>query len=480
MVAQQEEIKDDNYQPTFRPATDVFKMFSLSKFPYSSRISFLPLIKYWESKLNSKNISERLIAAAINKLLKEKGDTFRNPIEDMNEFHGMESLVQLLISIYIPYQDQDTLLRITGPFNTLPFYHSKTLSDLLGQASIQTSLDKTPEKINHLILYRAGCMILNQFYGQQLKLDIPYTFSVKQEEPALELHYQTYIDSRFAEVKKLKPLKRLTNAQIHDLLSNVDDMNLWLKHLPPANFEFQGIFCTILIDASESETLSRIKDKLLQRDALISEEKVQLLQNDLCTFFKQPDLKLGVCTVDRLKMKGLNKKYGIKHGLVNNKFPDLLSSKVQDSIYEKAVQSKDFVIIEDLRQYPNPTSVESELLMQGIRNILVAPLKNTNKEVIGLLELANPKPFMLNSLSAVKLKGILSLFDVAIERSQAEIVNQLEAIIRKHFTSIHPSVEWAFVKRAFQILGQKKEKPQARKIILFLEIITHFMPRQIS
>lgn len=437
------------------PPTDIFKMFGLAAFPYSSKISFLPLIDYWQKKLGSNLQMERLIAHKIEGLMNIKGKALLEPLQDLTPLEGLEDLIELLISPFFPYQDGNALLRMTGPFNTLPFYHTERLGGLLKRASFQGNLDKTSDKINTMITYRAGCMILNQFYGQKLQLDTPYVFSIKDKETQLNKHFRAEINSRFAEVVKLKPLKRLSDTQIHELLSNVEDIELWLKYLPPSNFEFQGVFCTQLTDATHSETLSRLKDKLLQKDALLSKSKVSELEIELCSFFVQPNLRLGVCTINQHKVSRFHKKYGIKYGLINDKYSNLLSKKFEHSIYQKVIENNDFLVIEDLTKYPNPTELELELLSRGIKNILVTPLMNESKEVIGLFELASPIPCQLNSLSAIKLQGILPLFNVAIERSQVEIFNQLEAIVRTNFTSIHPSVEWAFVDKAYQIFKQK-------------------------
>ena len=427
----------------------------MAEFPYPSKISFLPLINHWEGKLNSKDRVERLVAEEIDKLMKIHGAPLRELIEELEVLAGLEELVELLISLFIPFHDKKAFLRITGPFNTLPFYHSIALQKLLSNNQLKLNIDQASDKVNQFIIYRAGCLILNQHYGQELRFETPYIFTIQEKGSGLERHFKAKIDSRFSEAIPLKPLKKLSNKEIQELLNNVEDSALWLRQLPPANFEFQGIFCTLLTDTSIPETLSRLKEKLLQRDALLSEERIGLLEQELRTYFKQVNLRLGVCTVDYLKMNGRNKQYGIKHGLISDKYPQLLKPKHQQSIYSKVAETGKFIVQEDLTQYPDPTSLEKELLARGIRSILVAPLVNKDQQVIGLMELGSPEPHQLNSLSVLQLKEIISLFNVAIERSHTEIINQIEAVIRENFTSIHPSVEWAFVEKAMQMIDEQ-------------------------
>ena len=248
MIAQDEKVKAPPQKANhkFTETTDIFKMFNLRPFPYQAKISFVPLINYWEDKLETGSKVEQLIAGTIHEQLEDKGAILKQPIEDLSCLEGLEELISLLTSVYFPHLDQEALVRLSSPFNTLPFYHSPALNAILKQNTITTNIDKNPERVYQYIIYRTGCMILDQFYGQHLQFDVPYIFSVNKGGVRLKNHYQTEIDSRFAEVKKLKRLKKLSEDQIQELLSNVEDTDLWLKYLPPTHFEFQGIFCTLL------------------------------------------------------------------------------------------------------------------------------------------------------------------------------------------------------------------------------------------
>ena len=443
----------------FGPVTNVFKLFGISQFPYKSKISFLPLIRYWEQQLKSDNRVDRLIAQEIKTCLDKDAAVLKKPIDKLEALQDHEYLIALLTSVYSPYNDVNDLLRLSGPFNTLPFYHSPALKTLLQQNLIASNLDKDRHRVFQFITYRAGCLILNRFYKQQLKeLDPHYIFSVKNKDSELIKYFRAQVDSRFIDVKKCKPLKRLTKATIHQMLSNIEDVDLWLKHLPPDNFEFQGINGTLLVDATIPETLSRLKNFLLDKDALVSADKIAVLKENLCTFFNQSGLQLGVCSLDTSKTDSLGKKYGIKHSLLSHKFSNLFAAKNKGSIYDQAIQRNDFVVVEDLAKLTSPKPAEAALLSKGIHNIIIAPLHNRHRKIIGLLELGSPDPYSLNSYSVLKLKGIISLFGVALERSMEEVDNQIEAIIRDQFTSIHPSVEWVFLRSAFETFhGEGKE-----------------------
>jgi hypothetical protein len=114
------------------------------------------------------------------------------------------------------------------------------------------------------------------------------------------------------------------------------------------------------------------------------------------------------------------------------------------------------LIIEDLTTYPRRSAIEQEILQQGIRNIVVAPLY-CQDELMGVLQLGSPHPGDLHALNAIKLRDVLPLFSMAIKRSMDELNTRLQAIIKDQCTAIHPVVEWRFRQAALRWIQQRKD-----------------------
>jgi len=113
------------------------------------------------------------------------------------------------------------------------------------------------------------------------------------------------------------------------------------------------------------------------------------------------------------------------------------------------------VAIEDLTRYPAITSVEREIINQGIKSLLIAPLYHEN-QLIGILEIGSPNPGDINALNVLKLDEVLALFAVAISRSMSELNDRIEAVIKEKCTAIHPSVEWRFRRAALDYLEHRR------------------------
>ena len=107
-------------------------------------------------------------------------------------------------------------------------------------------------------------------------------------------HYKSQVDLEFLKVVPIKPLQEISQEQINKMLKNIYDVDFWLKMLPPENFEFRGVAMERLIDITEEETLSQMKYKLLEKDAIVRPENVKELERDLKTYFGISDLRMGI------------------------------------------------------------------------------------------------------------------------------------------------------------------------------------------
>ncbi len=76
------------------------------------------------------------------------------------------------------------------------------------------------------------------------------------------------------------------------------------------------------------------------------------------------------------------------------------------------------------------------------------------------MELVSKNKYELNSINAYKLKDIIPVLKVALQRYTEEFQNKLESIIQKNYTSIHPTVEWRFYEEAekYYYESEKRDK----------------------
>ncbi|MCB9301327.1 MAG: GAF domain-containing protein [Lewinellaceae bacterium] len=450
---------NDRQAPMTKEA-ELMEQMGIRTIPFRARLSFEPLIREIEERAGDKSSALGAMARLVLKRL-EAAPALRQPIDDMQVMEENRELVSLMMAMIVPPALKRKLLaKVSAPFGLSPVYCTPALGELMQTQKVNYIFNASNNIIYCAMIVNASSLILNKFYNKALDVEPPFAVSIKLPGETLERHYKMELDSQYVDIKLLKPLKPLSTEQINRMLSNIYDTDLWLQYLPPENFEFQGFVVGTLIDITAEEALSRLKYSLLERDAVIDEANISKLQQLVRNYLNLPDLRLGLTAIDYPLENAAPHKYKIRFDFLAQRELALLAAKNKNSIYDKVCRYKEVLLIEDLEAVNNPTPIEKELLEEGIRSIIVAPLFNKDKQVIGLLEIGSPQPFELHSFVELKFKELTSLFSMAVERSRDEIDNRIEAIIREQYTAVHPSVEWKFIEASHNLLEKREKDPK--------------------
>ncbi len=446
---------DKSITGKFQLIKDVYELFEIEYFPYKAKLSFLPLIQYWKNQLDNEDAVISMVAKEIRKMLDDAPE-FYHPIEEYSLLKTHEQLVEMLISCFLPASlHSEKYMRISGPFNIYPFYQTSGITQLLTTGGNSFTLNRTSSNVHGLIILRACLVILNKFYNQQIQINPPYIFSVSQPKSDVKRHFQTDIETRFTDVIALKPIPKLSSGDIRSLMKNLENEDKWLEYFPPDHFEFHGVISTRLIDVTENESLSQLKFSLLEHNSLTSELKLRQLEYKLCSYLGNPHLSLGITAFDFPLTHKKVYKHRLNQGLLSNNDSTFFEETFPQSIYEKTCEQGEYMVVEDIQRAEGKSTIQHALLKQGIKSLIIAPLKDKNNKIVGLLEVGAPEALELNSLTKLKLQEIVPLFSMAVERNREEIDSQIDAIIRQEYTAIHPTVSWKFEEVAFEIYKRR-------------------------
>ncbi len=471
LYARTEQKKKQPLGDEFFKRKSIYELFGFPAFPYQCHLSFEPLIRFWEEQVHSSDESIKIIAREIHRRLKSSPE-LHAIIKDINTLNNHPALVDLLISGFLPgILEGHALARISSPFNTLCFYETPEIAEMVFDETTSYHFPEGPNNaISQLIVY-AGNLILNRCYQVPFAVSSSFPFSVAYENTPIQKHFKGEINLEFVDVEVEGPLPDLSDRQIKQLRRNFDDINPWLETFPPDKYSFVGVGLTTLFDSTEIHTISQLELSLLERNALLEKNKIKGLQNLLCSFFQLSDLKLGISAINYPNPNTVPK-YPLQHFLLQDYIPNHFIEEIAGSIYEDALFNKEIILIEDLQALPNQSSVIESLIDAGFRSLLIAPLLNQHDQIIGLLELGSPHVDEISQLIKLRIKEFTGLFGIAVERVRKEIDNHVDAIIRKEFTSIHPSVEWRFEENALKLMGQMQsdDKPTTMEPIIFKDI----------
>lgn len=440
---------------------DAYEKMGIRSIPYQSQLSLRPLIRLIESKLESADEGEAFLARLVMDQL-EKSPQFQDKNLDCSNMAANQGMIEMMsLFVLAPALRNRQYTKLMAPFDMVPFYLTPALKKLMSENEVNFILADSPDKMATGAIIRACGFILNRFYDLNLAIDSPVSISITNYKTGQSRYFKIELNFDFVEIKKLKPLKKLSEEQIHDLYSNIFDVDLWLQYLPADAFAFEGFVVANLIDITQEEASSRLKHALLEPRALTDPEHIQKLETILKQFFNMQDLKMGLTAIDYPKANATDHPYKIRFDFLADEVECLLDESFAQSVYDKACRYGEVILIEDLKAVSAKTPIEQKLLAKGFRSILVAPLFNSGR-VIGLLEIGSPRPFALNSFTESRFKDLVGLFAMSVARSRDEMDNRIEAIMRDQFTALHPSVTWRFTKAAFNLLEKRETNPRAQ------------------
>ena len=452
-------------------------------FPFRSVVSLKPLIDAWRAAAEAggdggaqaafhATVAARLDAAPELEALA--------PSPDVLEAH--RDLVDLLMSAVFPRARETSVSAAAfAPYQTdRPLYATPAFLRLIGD--IEADFARGPfagQKVVDEEAYRAGRAlhayhgILSAFYGVETDFTASLTIRRPDAETGLPRYYRLAFEADYTRFDADGRPPELAPEDVRRLLAEPLNLALWRALLPPEHFTVYGFFILTATDVTDQHVLSLLKDDLLESDALATAGDVADLQGRLRTLLRLSDLELGLICLERDDVGAVAgaEPYGRSLLLSDGAMPPCPDRA--RSTYAQMFESGRPVVEADLGACPSCTAFERRLLEQGLRSVLLAPL-HAGGRFVGLMELASPRANVLSALSALKLTDVYPLFATALQRSLREREDHIQALIKRHYTAIHPVVEWRFREAARDYLEREAEgaaaEPPPIEPIVFEEV----------
>ncbi|TDI77289.1 MAG: GAF domain-containing protein [Bacteroidetes bacterium] len=434
------------------------------RFPFNRHISLKKLIDSWkelareESGLISKTARTVLdVAKSIPELLGDGVST------DLLKKHP-EELGVLLSSVIPVGRSGSAITAVMPPFDLTWFYSTpkfdeldlitKFLSDNRAHGcdlSVEDMLTQKTLSAYHLI----GEM----FYGLKVRVDRPFYIRVPVDDTTLRKYYQIDIDPTYVDIRPPDNLPELTADELSLLKSEPENLELWSRLLPPDNFEFVGFVIMNAVDVTDQAALSQIRDVLLNKDSLLSERNLLDLQALVRDMLQIPDLDLGLIAVDTSRPGCLPSAKSIGRSLlIGDDLPACVDG--EKSHYARALKNGEPEFIHDLEKAEVKTQYERTLISKGYRSGLITPLIIGGKP-IGILELLSKEVGRIGQNEFRRAKEFMSIFASGLQRQVDEQEDRVEAVIKRQYTAIHPSVEWRFREAAQRFISAREKSPKA-------------------
>lgn len=447
---------------------------SIDTFPFKVRCNILPLIEEWEKLAAGGDGPQETFARSVLKQVKKAPEISTNNL-NLKTVEKHRDLINLLFAgIFSPFMVKNGIAGANVPYKMDMLYATPQFAKLLGltrKELLQSVFDDSRENYYGPVLH-VYSIILKQFYDLDITFDIP-VFNIKRtdEETGLVKYYRMKTDIRYIKINPRGKVKKLTAEERNMIKENYFDLKIWMKIIPPENFELEGFGMFTVHEDTLQQSTTAIQNKLLEKESIIKPGKFAKIEKRMQSLLGIPHLRTGIAVFNEDP-----KSFVLFRNTWITVLKDstLLCSKYQKSVYEKAAQNGNAVVIPDLTEIDEKTVIEEQLIKEGHRSIMVLPLHYEN-ELVGLVELVSPEPGAFSTGTLVKLHPVMSAFGIAAKRQAIDLENRIKAKIQEDFTAIHPSVEWKFEQMAtdqlnLELTGQKAKKKQ----IIFRDVYPLF------
>jgi len=430
--------------------------------PFKTIISFHKLIESFE-EIALSNVDYRAnYAKAILKQI-EPIPELRTGIENFDIIKNNEAVIKYLLADLFPTAlTNNEIKAVTIPFQNLSFNYTERFKKILSNAGSEFDME-IRDFDDHQFYINNCCLILSSYYKQHIDFNKPFFYDIPDEE-GVEKHYRILYNADFMEIIPTENSLHLTQDDIDLLLDNYNNIELWKTKFPKGSWTLKGFGIVSLFDATTESAISNLKSNLLKPDSK-SVATDEIVANIFKSIFKIPDLRVGFIVYNPEEEKF------IRPMKFETQLQSFLLSKDQEvecknaffgCSFEKLLDNKEPLVISNVKKFIEESDnkkLGEHLLKQGIMSCVFAPIIKDG-HLLGVVELVSSTLRGLNSVNATKLELVLPYLTDTIDRYNTDMQHQIEAIIQREYTTIHPSVYWKFKRESqnyFQNINHTKD-----------------------
>ncbi|WP_077401206.1 GAF domain-containing protein [Cellulophaga omnivescoria] len=436
--------------------------------PLKSLVSFDKLLKQYDKMAVGNDVFLAQKARFILNYQKPYPE-LREGFTDLNLLEKYKDVINVILQdTFSEVLTKNEIKAATLPYANVIFNSSERFKKIIEDAGegFVLEIKNVEDRLNYIM---AGTVILNFHYGFNLDFRRPMFYEIPDKNGVMR-HYRILYNADFIDITPNENAKKLTQADVDELLENFDDLELWKQKIPPNSFTSKGFVISNMFDVTAEHSISEIKSSLISSDKRGSEFFMEDFQNTFKSLFGLPNLKVGF-SIHNSKEDTFEKVPGIGiDSFILNKSANVnCKTALCNDSYKTILKDHNYYVISDLENYYKKApenSLYATLAKQNIKSAIIAPISN-GKELLGVLELASTKRYNLNNVNAQKLQDVMPYIVTAVLRSKAEEENLIEAVIQQECTTVHPSVLWKFENEAIRFIRANAEglEPTFKEIV---------------
>lgn len=432
------------------------------KSPFQTILSFHKLIQQLEELSTSKIVYRAKYATG---LLEEvtKVPSLYSGVDDYSIVEENEELIRYLLADLFPTAlTKNEIKAVTIPFQNFTFNYSKRFLNILNDAGLDFDMNIRDFSEDEFYINNC-CLILQSYYKRNIDVSRPFFYDIPRKDGVVK-HYRILYNGDFLEIIPTEKAILLTQEDIDFLIDNYDNVEVWKKNFPLNSWILKGFAIVNLFDATTENAISNLKTNLLRTDIARPSSN-----NDIEKIFKSlfqiSNLQIGFVLYDadeKTFIRPSHQGNSIKSFILTSGQKIDCSDGLLGCAFKNLLDKQTAFVMSNVKTFATDqksAKLAEHLLNQNIQSCVFAPIISEGK-ILGIIELMSSEARALNSINAHKLDLVMPYLIDTLERYNIDKQNQIEAIIQREYTTIHPSVYWKFRQESekyYQTFDQTKD-----------------------
>lgn len=416
--------------------------------PFSSRLDFQLLFDQWEKRADVSKADTCLYRDLTNRI-KEFSDLNQSPVdpEALKKPENFLGFGLILGSLFpMSGQEEKRILALSAPFDLQPIYSTPAFKALFLNEDctikIPENLDTGKIQYNKMLFIYSR--IIDQIFGIKIKQVHPLVFKFRDPSGFVR-HFQIRMDFQFVKVTARGPLPNIHDRSEICTNNSPDqyDLENWMKVLPLSLFDFSGFLLLEADDITVTQSVATLNEAVLNQDEISAEEFVEVAEDSVKSLIGNPEIKVGLASLQQVKGKLVFSKNRIAHSHILKMLCDSNCEVPYQGIisFLSAIQKP--VMLNELSVENEGNEFMSKVIEMGVKEVILYPLKHKGN-LVGVLEICSLKDDAFDPIMLHQLDMLAPSLSLAFSRQAAQLDYKIKSFIRKNFTAIHPVVEWKF------------------------------------
>lgn len=363
-------------------------------------------------------------------------------------YDNLPLIHNLLADLFPTALTNNEIKAVSLPFQNFNFNFTQRFQNIINDAGEEFEINIRDFDNNQYYIFSC-CLILNSWYGENFDLSRPLFYDIPDKNGVLR-HYRITFNGDFTEFIPTDKAVTITEDDIRLLKRSFNDIDIWMEKFPVHSWMMKGFGIITLTDVTIENTISNIKTNLLKAGQ--ENISISIAQEVFRSIFKLKQLDFGVFFVEDASLDFIELPSRVDFESVfkvDKNAPKEVFTAARKFFRQFDNTVNYFCVTDILDLYDRKELVAYLDYLQGkkVRSFILAPVKKTDA-FQAYVEIVSEIPYALHTINANKLNEVMPLINDTFEKYHIDIKNELDAIIQREYTTIHPSVNWKFEEQA--------------------------------